>query len=93
MLPRISTTFPLGQIVMTTAALRKLDPCDVKEALLRHGWRDWGDVCADDCRANDRALAEGGRLFSVYYDRAGVKFWIITEHDRRATTILLPDDY
>ena len=93
MLPRISTTFPLGQIVMTTEALRKLEPYDVKDALLRHGWRDWGDVCAEDWTANDEALAGGSRVLSAYHDRAGVKFWIITEADRRATTILLPDDY
>ena len=35
----------------------------------------------------------GGRLFSVYHDGSGVKFWIITEADRSATTVLLPDDY
>jgi hypothetical protein len=32
-------------------------------------------------------------LLSVYYTREGVKFWIITEADRSATTILLPEDY
>jgi len=32
-------------------------------------------------------------LFSVYHDRNRVKFWIITEADRSATTILLPEDY
>jgi hypothetical protein len=30
---------------------------------------------------------------SAYTDRNGVKFWIITEHDRSVTTVLLPDDY
>jgi hypothetical protein len=30
---------------------------------------------------------------SAYSDSAGVKFWIITEADRSATTVLLPDDY
>lgn len=40
------------------------------------------------------ALKHGeGRLFSVYRDRKGVKFWIITEADRSATTVLLPEDY
>jgi hypothetical protein len=38
-------------------------------------------------------LQEGTRLFSVYRSIAGVKFWIITEADRSATTVLLPEDY
>ena len=43
--------------------------------------------------ANESALWDGNRLFSVYHDRKGVKFWIITEADRNTTTVLLPDDY
>jgi hypothetical protein len=38
-------------------------------------------------------LAEGDRLLSVFRTKAGVKFYIITEHDRSATTVLLPDEY
>jgi len=38
-------------------------------------------------------VLDGSRLFSVYHDRAGVRFWIITEADRSATTILLPSEY
>ena len=34
----------------------------------------------------------GSRLFSVYH-ADGTKFWIITEADRAATTVLLPEDY
>jgi hypothetical protein len=79
---------------LVTALLKWCRPAyDVKDALLRHGWRDWGDVCAEDWTANDQALAGGSRVLSAYHDRAGVKFWIITEADRRATTILLPADY
>jgi hypothetical protein len=33
------------------------------------------------------------RLLSAYHDENGVKFWIITEADRSATTVLLPEDY
>ena len=39
------------------------------------------------------ALRDGDRLLSVYHDRHGVKFWVITEADRSATTVLLPEDY
>jgi hypothetical protein len=43
---------------------------------------------------NDAAVEHGNdRIISVYKDGKGVKFWIITEADRSATTVLLPEDY
>ena len=38
-------------------------------------------------------LREGLRLVSAYHLPDGTKLWIITEADRSATTILLPDEY
>ena len=35
----------------------------------------------------------GGRLVSIYRSVRGQKFYIITEWDRSATTVLLPEDY
>jgi len=84
--------FPLGQVVATPGVFDKLSIVDVGDALRRHMAGDWGDVCDADRQANDDALAHGGRLFSVYHGGA-VKFWIITEADRSATTVLLPDEY
>jgi len=85
--------FPLGQIVITANAKDVLHPEDVTVSLARHATGDWGDLCQEDWKENERALAQGSRLFSVYKDRAGVKFYIITEHDRSITTILRPEDY
>lgn len=85
--------FPLGVVFVTAAVERTLAPEDIQIALLRHERGDWGDICRADGEANDEALKHGGRLLSAYHDRAGVKFWIITESDRSATTVLLPDDY
>ena len=85
--------FPLGETVITRHALDELHPEDVKLCLARHARGDWGDVGENDRRSNQIALAQGLRLFSVYTDRTGVVFWIITEADRSATTVLLPDDY
>jgi hypothetical protein len=60
----------------------------------RHARGDWGTVNATDKRANELALKEGSRLLSAYMLRDGTtKIWIITEADRSATTILLPDEY
>ena len=33
------------------------------------------------------------RIFSAYHTSRGEKLWVITEADRRATTILLPSEY
>jgi hypothetical protein len=85
--------FPLGQVAMTRSAIQTLQLDEVGTALANHMHGDWGDVCPDDRAANERALENGGRLFSVYHAGDGMKFWIITEHDRRATTVLLPEDY
>jgi hypothetical protein len=66
---------------------------DVVELLARHASGDWGDLGADDKRLNDRAVRDCGRLLSAYKLDGGVKVWIITEADRSATTVLLPDEY
>ena len=63
------------------------------EEIGRHLHGDWGDCGDEDWQENELSLREGFRLLSVYHDRNTVKFWIITEADRSATTILLPEDY
>jgi hypothetical protein len=91
--PGVEPKFPLGAIAMTTEAFRRLPFEDISAALARHAEGDCGDVCPEDRAENERALVSGGRLFSVYHDGSGLKFWIITEADRSATTVLLPEDY
>ena len=90
---RKQAKFPVGQIVATSNALTKLTHGDILLALGRHVTGDWGDVCEEDHRENELSLKEGFRLLSVYRGTDGTKFWIITEADRSATTILLPEDY
>ena len=85
--------FRLGQIVATPNALSKLSQDDVLCGIQRHQSGDWGDVDEHDREANNRALTEGTRLFSVYHAATGMKFWIITEADRSVTTVLMPEDY
>ena len=89
----MSAKFTLGQTVITSNAQRKLHPEDVIQSLTRHSAGDWGEVCEEDKKHNDASLKDDSRLLSAYTDRNGIKFWIITEADRSATTVLLPDDY
>ena len=88
-----SVPFELGQVVITANAKNVLPPDDVQKALQRHAAGDWGDVDEHDRKENELSLKEGFRLLSVYYTQDRTKFWIITEADRSATTILLPEDY
>lgn len=93
MLPtNLITKFNLGQTVITSNALDKLNQFTVADAILRHACGDWGDVCEEDRQSNEDALKDGNRLLSVYKDKDEV-FWIITEWDRSVTTVLLPEDY
>jgi hypothetical protein len=85
--------FSMGQLVITARAKDVLHPQDVQGCVERHAAGDWGELCDGDRRENEIALVQGLRLFSVYHDRSKIKFYIITEHDRSVTTILLPEDY
>lgn len=85
--------FPLGHIVATPNALANVTHDEIMAALSRHAQGDWGTLDPEDWNANERAMLHGGRLFSRYFSTHNVKFWIITEADRSATTILLPEDY
>ena len=84
---------PMGQIVVTPAALATLSSLDLIHALGRHSRGDWGELEEEDKAANDHSLKSGDRLLSAYRGEAGSRFWIITEADRSVTTILLPDEY
>ena len=85
--------FNMGQLVSTPNALKTIPSEDVMLALGRHVSGDWGDVGREDWQENELSLKEGFRLFSVYHDRNGVRFWVITEADCSVTTVLLPEDY
>ncbi len=85
--------FRLGELYITAQAQEVILNRDVNEALDRHAHGDWGELPDADREANELALKQGGRLLSSYHDRYGQRFWIITEADYNATTVLLPDDY
>ncbi len=87
--------FDLGQLVGTPGSFAALAVAGhvPPEFLLRHKHGDWGELGAEDRAENERALRYGGRLFSAYSTRREERLWVITEWDRRATTLLLPSEY
>lgn len=88
--------FSLGKLAITPAAQAALDAVAIPAVALlaRHVHGDWGDLSAEDLAENEFSLLTGKRLLSSYAlrDDKG-KVWVITEADRSATTILLPEDY
>ena len=88
-------TLPLGRLVATPAAINALTTTDTHPLTLlrRHVTGDWGDLTPEDVEANRMALATGARVLSAYTLPDGTRVWVITEADRSATTILLPEDY
>ena len=89
----VNPRFNPGRVMITRNAKDVLPYSEVNAAINRHLHGDWGDVCGPDKRVNDDALKNGGRLLSVYHTKDDVRFWIITEADYSATTVLLPSDY
>jgi hypothetical protein len=97
-MPPYPTTVPLfelGDVVATPGALELLDRTAVNayDLLLRHKFGDWGSVPPEDDLANQEAVLNGTRIVSSYYLNENERVWIITEADRSATTLLLPDEY
>lgn len=89
----VNPRFNPGRLMITRNAKDTLPHVEVDAAIQRHLRGDWGDVCQSDGKRNEDALKYGGRLLSVYHTQDDVKFWIITEADYSATTVLLPSDY
>ena len=88
------TPLPLGAVYATPGALDLLERAGVTPARLleRHASGDWGDIPLEDARENARSIALGFRVLSSY-PIGDDRIWIITEADRRSTTLLLPTEY
>jgi hypothetical protein len=87
--------FALGQTFITPGAQEALEMAGQTaiEFLRRHLSGDWGELSEADVKENELSIEQGFRLLSRYETAKGERIWIITEADRSATTILLPDEY
>ena len=82
--------FPIGRLVATRGIVES--GIETLSLIGRHMKGDWGDLDDEDKQANQRALIDGGRLFSAYRVN-GQKIYIITEADRSSTTVLFAEEY
>ena len=92
--------FDPGACVATPAAVSAIESAgmDATEILDRHVCGDWGDLCEDDCQANEEALECGSRILSFYRLSTGQEIYIITDAmgddgKRQTTTIMLRGEY
>lgn len=87
--------FTLGQTVQNPGAHEAIQEAEQHpmDFLTRHITGDWGELDDFDIQQNEEALHYDLRLFSAYHLSTGQKLWIITEADRSATTLLLPQEY
>src|SRR5215813_6424139 len=94
-LERKSHKLELGSVIVTPKASRGLHEAGQSpdEFLARHESGDWGEVGTADWMENERSLCKGFRVFSIYKLSTGEEMWIITQPDRSATTVLLPEEY
>lgn len=85
--------FALGEIAATHKASEAVPYEEIRAAVIRHGDADWGEACPVCRLLNDRALDEGERVLSVHAAEGGTRLWIVTEHDRSRTTVMLPEEF
>lgn len=66
---------------------------EITLAIAKYRQGDWGDLCGEDKKLNNNAVARNDdRILAAYKTEKG-KVYIITEWDRSATTILFANEY
>ena len=92
--------FRPGRVVATPGVLDALEASGqtFDFFLEKHLSGDWGEVDAEDRKANDQALPDGGRLLSSYRTLRGVVVWVLTEAEgddgvRASTCLTTPGEY
>lgn len=87
--------FSLGHLFLTPGAIEALEEAGqtAREFLERHSRLERGELCEDDYKENLFSVDKPLRIFSAFKTVKGAKVWVITEADRSATTILLPEEY
>ncbi len=96
----MNAKFKPGTVVATPGAIEALAESgqDAGFFLDKHLSGDWGEVDADDQKANDQALIDGSRLLSSYRTLKGVVIWVLTEAEgddgqRGSSCVTTPEEY
>lgn len=89
--------FDLGQTVITQGVSilmeqGNLSRTEINKMFLDHATGEWGELCKADKKMNEVAITNGDRILSKYTVN-DYEFYVITEADRSATTVLLTHEY
>lgn len=87
-----------GDLYATPAVVERYSPSEVRAAIIRHMNLDWRDMDPEDRALNlEAAMERKGRVLGAFRVKVTREqrpdLWIVTEADRSATTILLPEEY
>lgn len=87
--------FLLGRLYITPGAVDALEESgeSAQTFISRHARLEQGELCDEDYRENLFSVDKPLRIFSAFKTANGIKVWCITEANRSATTLLLPDEY
>lgn len=87
--------FDTGRVNLTWNAARALQRCGLnpKHVLARHAAGDWMEMSIDEAVANTEAIATGSPVRSAYDTGGGVHLYVVTDQQRRVTTVLLASEY
>ena len=85
----------LGKVFTTRGVDENFSRDEIRACIKRHAAGDWGDICEEDKKTNEESLDERNprRVMSAYKLSGERVLWIITEWNREATTVLMPDEY
>jgi hypothetical protein len=88
--------FQLGRLTMTRAVQALVvGGFDLGHLLTRYKRGEWGDTDQEDFARNNLAVKDGDlRVFSCYEvpESPDGRLYVITEHDRSKTTVMLPTE-
>jgi len=85
----------LGKVFTTRGVDENFSRDEIRACIKRHAAGDWGDICEEDKKTNEESLDERNprRVMSAYKLSGERVLWVITEWNREATTVLMPDEY
>lgn len=74
---------------ISEAAFMMLHPDDVNEFIRQHELGQWGEIPPAQQAANELALREGGRVWSVYVDGWKTRVCVVSEVSDSERTVMV----
>jgi hypothetical protein len=97
----MKSLFKTGVLMMTKSVMKKTTEDKqynnfVTNSIGRHLSGDWGDVSENDKQSNNDSVLNGNDMICskyIYAPDTSLNIFIITDADRKHTTVLFPSEY